>query len=105
MIELSWFARCSAVVRRIAVGVHHERRAAHLSSTDDVLVRVQSRLELRRRWARPLLVEPDPETLRQLWRHEATGPRRAGTASECLLKRLEKLLARPSRPGKPGRKK
>jgi putative transposase len=47
-------------------------------------------------------VEADPEVVRQLRRHEATG-RPAG--GDRFVKRLERLLDRVLRPGRPGRKK
>ena len=73
-----------------------------LSGEDDILVQVGPLLELVPSWARHVSVEPDEATRRQLRLHEATG-RPAG--SERFLKRLEKLLGRVLRPGKPGRRK
>ena len=76
--------------------------AAHLSGKDDALVRVGPLLKLVPRWSKHLSVEADPEVVRQLRRHEATG-RPAG--EDRFVKRLERLLDRVLRPGRPGRKK
>lgn len=76
--------------------------AAHLSRKDDALVRVEPLLKLVPSWSRHLLADPEPEVVGRLRRHEATG-RPAG--GERFVKRLEKLLRRVLRPGKPGRKK
>jgi len=75
---------------------------AHLTRKDDVLVQVGPLLKLVPRWAQHLSADPDPETVRQLRRHEATG-RPAG--GERFLRRLQKLLGRVLHPQKPGRKK
>ena len=78
--------------------------AAHLAGQDDELVRVGAMLELVttfvRDWRAYLDQEAPEETLRRLRLHERTG-RPVGTDS--FTRRLESLLGRALRPGKPGR--
>jgi putative transposase len=76
--------------------------AAHWGGKDDVLVKVKPLLDLVPRWAKHLSADPEEETIWQLRRSESTG-RPAG--SERFVKRLERMVGRPLRPGKPGRKK
>jgi putative transposase len=76
--------------------------SAHLSRKDDTLVHVRPLLELVPNWSKHLSTEPAATTLQELRRHESTG-RPAG--SERFVKRLERLLGRVLRPGKPGRKR
>ena len=52
-------------------------------------------------WPAHLDVEPDPETVQRLRRHEGTGRPLGG---ERFVKKLEALVGRILRPGKPGPK-
>ena len=76
--------------------------AAHLAGKDDVLVKTKPLLKLVPSWAKHLSADTDEETIRRLHRHEATG---RPVGSDRFLTRLEKIVGRPLRPQRPGRKK
>jgi putative transposase len=111
VMDESYLLACARYVERNPVRAGLCRRAqdyvwssaaAHVRGQDDGLVRAAPLLRLEPRWARHLAADPDAEIVRQLRRHEATG-RPAGSAR--FVRRLERLLVRRLRPGKPGRPK
>ena len=75
--------------------------AAHVAGADDELIRVEALRALVSDWRRYLSDGEDDRAGETLRRHEATG---RPLGSEQFVARLEALLARPLRPGKPGPK-
>lgn len=75
--------------------------AAHVAGRDDDLVRVAPLLKRERNW-RQYLLEPLEAAEAELWhRHERTG---RPLGEPAFLDRIEGMLGRIVRPGKPGRK-
>jgi putative transposase len=69
---------------------------------DDALVQVAPLLRLVPKWTAALEEDVPEERARDLRHHEATGRPLGG---DGFVERLERVLGRLLRPGKPGRKK
>jgi putative transposase len=75
--------------------------AAHVAGQEDAVVRLAPLRERVRDW-REYLLEPLEAAQEQLWRQHERTDRPLG--EPAFLDRIESLLGRPVRPGKPGRK-
>jgi len=78
--------------------------AAHVAGADDVLVKVGPMLEIVAQrmpdWRAYLALETPADTIRRLRLHQRT---MRPLAEDGFIKKLERLLGRSLRPGKPGR--